>query len=325
MRIVGAGAPARVLDGASRRLRATTLLVRGLVFCGLVLAACSEKKPPPPAPAPTPKADIEPALDAAAPAWPGWPLPAGQPVTAAMICHAFLSPNSDLKDRCARQYDPLESARDYLAASVKDCIPRVERSLLNGRAEIDQAEAVKCIAKRMEFRRSGRSHIAGTEWEHACDGLFVGKAPPGSTCREDWECTPGFTCTLGRNAKIGKCTTPAPLNGPCTETDLHLAPSHVCTPDAYCSADTCRRRDQEGEGCGPYSCAEGTFCSTGTHKCMKALAGAGAKCLRHDDCAVGFWCDVKTCAPQKNPGAKCLDSIECRGDCDRSTCVGRCG
>ncbi|MFO0740739.1 MAG: hypothetical protein U0270_32880 [Labilithrix sp.] len=296
-----------------------------VLLSGLVLAACSEKKPAPSAPLPAPKADIEPMLDAAAPEWPGWPLPAGQPVTAAMICRAFLSPGSDLKDRCARQYDPLESTRDYLATAVKECVPRVERSLQNGRAEINQTEAVKCLGKRMEFRRSGRTDIAGTEWEHACDALFTGKAAPGTMCREDWECTPGFACAIGRNSKIGKCTTPSALNGPCAATDLHLAPSRVCSPDTYCSADTCRRRDQEGEGCGPYSCAEGTFCSTGLHKCVKALGAAGAKCSRHDDCAVGFWCDVKTCAPQKNVGAKCLDSIECRGDCDRGACIGRCG
>jgi hypothetical protein len=291
--------------------------------CALVVAACSEKKTPPP-PAPAPKADIEPVLDAAVPDWPGWPLPAGQPVTAAMVCRAFLSPSSDLHDKCARQYDPHESTRDYLHSTLKECVPRVERSIVNGRAEIDQAEALKCLGKRMEFRRSGRTDIYGTEWEHACDAVFVGKAAPGTQCREDWECTPGFACAFARNSKIGKCTTPAALNGPCVSTDLHIAPSHVCTPDTYCAADTCRRRDQEGEGCGPYSCAEGTFCSTGLHKCVKALAVAGAICSRHDDCAVGLYCDVKRCAPQKNAGAKCLDSIECRGDCERGVCIGRC-
>lgn len=303
----------------------TTRAVTTLFMGALALAACSEKKPPPPAPAPAPKADIEPVLDASVPDWPGWPLPAGTPITAAMICRAFLSPNSDLKDKCARQYDPQESTRDYLSTALKECIPRVERSLTNGRVEIDQAVALKCIGKRMEFRRSGRSEIAGTEWERECDGLFIGKAKPGEPCREDWECTEGNGCAIGRNSKIGKCTTPATLNGPCRAPDLHLAPSHVCSADTYCAADTCRRRDQEGEGCGPYSCALGTFCSTGLHKCVKALGPAGSKCSRHDDCAVGLFCDVKSCAPQKGAGAKCLDSVECRGDCDRGACIRRCG
>lgn len=301
-------------------LRRTPLLLAALGF-----AACSAEKKAPPPPAPAPKADIEPALDAAVPEWPGWPLAANQPVTSAMLCRALLAPNADLKDKCARAYDPQESVRDYLATSVKECVPRLDRSLTNGRAEIDQAAAVRCIDKRLAFRRSGRTDIGGTEWEHACDDVIVGRAGPGTTCREDWECTTGFTCAIGRGAQVGKCTTPAVLNGPCRAPDLHLAPSRVCVSGAYCGADTCRRRDQEGDGCGPYSCAEGTFCSTGTHKCTKTLGTAGATCLRHDDCAIGFWCDVKKCAPQKPTGARCLDSIECRGDCARGSCVGRCG
>ena len=300
--------------------RATALLT-----CAFVLIACSEKKPPPPAPALGPKADIEPVLDASVQAWPGWPLDGGTPITSAMLCRVFLAPNSDLADRCARQYDPLESTRDYLATAVKECVPRLERSVTNGRAEIDQTAAQNCVAKRMQFRRTGRVDIAGTEWEHACDGILVGNATPTAPCREDWECTAGNACVIARNAVIGKCTTPSTLNGPCRAPDLHLTPSHVCSADTYCSADTCRRRDQEGEGCGPYSCAEGTFCQTGTHKCVKELGAAGTKCLRHDDCALGLYCDVKTCAPQKNVGAKCLDSVECRGDCEKGACIGRCG
>lgn len=292
------------------------------LFLGTVLLGCPKKEEPP-APPPAPKADIEP--DAGVADWPGWPLPAGQTVTASVLCRAFFSPSADLKDSCARKYDPTESTRTYLAASVADCAPRLERSLINGRVELNQAMAAKCIDALLAYRRSGRTDPAGTEWEHACDGVLTGKTPATGTCKEEWDCAAGLGCQIPRGGKQGKCTQPSELNGLCTASDLHMVPPHACAAGLYCAADTCRARDKEGsDGCGPYSCIEGTFCGTGSHRCLKQLGAAGTACLRHDDCAQGFYCDVKKCTPQKSTGAKCLDSVECKGDCEKSTCVARC-
>ena len=162
---------------------------RALFIFVLALAGCPSKKDDGPPPAPVQKRDIEPS-DAGIPPW-SWPQ---AQVTAATLCQAMYAPNADIKDACARSYDPSGGARTYMEETLADCVPRVERSLLNGRADLVQPAAQTCVTKLLELRRSGRALLAGTEWEHACDGALVGKVAPGGSCKEAWECTDGFTC-----------------------------------------------------------------------------------------------------------------------------------
>jgi len=277
--------------------------------------------------APVPIADLEPS-DAGPPAWPGWPLPTGKTITPAMICQNAFAPSADLHDNCMREADPQRAVRSYLDDALIECVSRLERSILNGRASVDPTAAERCIAKTLDVRRSGRTEIATNE--HACDGAIVGRQEVGAKCHEEWECAPGLACTHFTKQSPGKCATAAGDKGVCVTGSLHFdALERACATGLWCAADRCAPREKEGASCLPGSCLEGLFCTSGTHRCAKALGRNDAACKRSEDCELGFYCAIAQnqarCAPQKGVGAKCLEGIECLGDCRANRCVSICG
>ncbi|MBX3226712.1 MAG: hypothetical protein KIT84_39175 [Labilithrix sp.] len=298
------------------------------VFVFAFVAACSRTESRPDATAAPPRADVEPS-DAGPPPWPGWPLRAGATITPAMICQVTFASNADLHDPCMREYDPQASMRTYMQQALGDCAVRLERSVLNGRAAIDPAGAEQCVKSMMEIRRSGRAEIATRA--HACDGAVIGRQPAGAVCREDWECAPGLGCAGLSTMGPGKCTTPGVDGGACAKGDLHFdARNRACAEGLWCAADRCQPTDKEGALCHPGSCSDGLFCNKGSNRCERALRRADAPCKRSEDCDVGFYCfhstkAPSTCKAQKRAGEKCLESIECMGDCRGERCVSICG
>lgn len=304
------------------------LLTGALVLLFQALVAC-KTQPDAPETRPPSRADIEPAnpRDGGLAAWPGWP-DAGKPVTPAMICQVVYAANADLHDSCMRETDPQKGMRPYLDESLLECVPRLERSIINGRASLEEAAAARCITKTMELRRSGRIEIGPNE--HACDGAIVGKQGLNAECREEWECAPGLACANLKKTAPGKCMTPPEAGGACVTANIHFdaVPRH-CAPGFWCSADRCAARDKEGTFCFPGSCQEGLFCTSGTHRCAKALGKSDSVCKKSEDCELGYYCAIvpnqARCAPQKPAGARCLESIECFGDCRAGKCVSLCG
>lgn len=158
-------------------------------------------------------------------------------------------------------------------------------------------------------------------WIPACAAL-PGPRPFGAGCSTDGQCATGV-CGF-TTVTCGTCINKVPAGGLCGDYDLCADPGYEC----LCKGEDCAERRCDvtrkvGETCGPQStCGDGTVCSQGT--CV--LAGAGAACKLHQDCAYPYACNgiSKKCEERvvALPGAPCGKTAsggwaECAGsDCN---------
>jgi hypothetical protein len=104
-----------------------------------------------------------------------------------------------------------------------------------------------------------------------------------------------------------------------------LSKAECASKDSFCSSSQkCTALPGDGQPCGAFGCATGTFCSAGT---CRAQVAAGAACTSSIQCLKGLFCDVvampAACAPLRAPGETCTADATCTSNhCNPGTCAG---
>jgi len=229
------------------------------------------------------------------------------------------------------------------------------RAIGAGKASIDTDTFTQCLVETSPRRCATAAHPS------ACKRRFIGTVPDHQVCFSDIECvTPGATCdqpaTCTESCCAGTCTPKAALgehcedlvdgcapglvcgtNQTCVDGDLgkHCAGPYDCAPGAWCSSGTCVAARKQGESCGVDTVCEGETRCLGLIRhaappTCQPITHAGDPCdwfcLGNLVCDLPLGSDFGTCKPIATHGHACSGQLPCLGvdqRCSGGVCVDR--